>query len=170
MKKYFLSLIAVVAMAIGTVSAQQVTVDVSQSRVIEPKQTVFVIPLTAEIIPLSTDRQEFLFNFDIKEDYGLTSMGQLTLDHVEELKKRALYLACKETDTDLIVGATFNVHGSDKSKDNKIQVEMRGYPASYKNWKTLNLTEEGYDWVTKVYPEIYNGRSDQKETEAIKAK
>lgn len=163
MKKLLL-LIVTLAAAAEIVSAQQVSVEHSQSRVIEPKQMVFIIPLTAEISP-TAKRQEFSFVFDIKEDYGITSMGQLTFKHLDELKKRALYLACKETDTDLIVAATFNVKGSDKSRDNKVKVELRGYPAVYTNWKTMDISSgQGYDWVPSVYPEIFRGEDDESTT------
>jgi hypothetical protein len=158
--KKFLILAAILA-ATGAVSAQT-SVEHSQSRVIEPRADVFMIPLTAEIVP-TTDRREFTYVFNIRQDYGVSSLSQVSITVLlEELKKRALYMACKETDSDLIVAATFNIKGSDNTRDNLITVEMRGYPAVYRNWKTMDLsTERGYGWIPEVYPTIFRARPDE---------
>lgn len=122
----------------------------SQSRIIEPKQDVFIKPLVAEIQ---------ILNEQIRQDYGpyeyaINSVENLSFEQLENFKTRSLYKAARESQADIIVAATFNARSDEKGK--KVIIEVSGFPGKYINFRTAKKEDGDYEWITTVYP--YNDR------------
>jgi len=150
-------------------AAGQALVEHAQSRVIEPKQDVFIVPLVADI--QVTDKQvrqdygPFQFSFD--KVAGLTTYE----DIVSWLKASALYNANREADSDLIVAATFKITTDAKAKGYVVTVS--GYPAKFVNFRSLKLDKpEDYDWISVVYPlaNISDSQTAKRQAQAVSNK
>lgn len=141
----------------------QTTFEQSQSRIIEPKQDVFIKPLVAEIKILNNEaRQDFgPYEFDIP------SIDALTFDQLDNFKTRSLYKAARESNADIIVAATFNARSDAKGK--KIIIEVSGFPGKYVNFRTATEADGDYKWITTVYP-IGDRTIDTGKTKALKGK
>ena len=147
-KKAFKYVAAVAILACAGVGQAwgQTQFEQSQSRVIEPKQDVYIKPLVAEIEILEGQ---------VRQDYGpyqyeIKSVETLTYDQLENFKARALYRAAREADADIIVAATFNARSDEKGK--YIIVEVSGFPGKYVNFRTAKKEDGYYEWITTVYP------------------
>jgi len=159
-------LLAIICFFALNVAGQTVLVEQSQSRVIEPKQDVFLVPLIADI--QVTDKQ-------VRQDYGPYTIPVNMLpqsatfeDAVSWLKASALYRANREADSDVIVAATFNIKSDDKGKNYLVTVS--GYPAKFINFRPLKLDKaEDYEWINVVYPTLLSEKqTEQRQTQAVK--
>ena len=136
----------------------------SQARLIEPKQDVFIVPLVADIQMLTQVRQDYgPFNFDIN------ALSTTSIEEINQFKTNALYKAARKADADVIVAATFNVHSDPKGK--KMIVYVSGYPGKFINFRPLKLDKpEDYEWISVVYPAIYNSeqQTEKRQEKATK--
>lgn len=124
----------------------QVKFEESQSRIIEPKQDVFIKPLVAEIE---------IMDGQVRQNYGpytfpIQSVETLTFEQLENFKTNALYYAARDADADIIVAATFNSATDEKGKN--IVVNVSGFPGKYVRFRTASKEDGDYEWITTVYP------------------
>jgi hypothetical protein len=163
-----LLLAALICLFAGNAAGQQIPAyEESQARLIEPKQDVFVVPLVADI--------EVLDN-QTRQDYGpyrldpKPLLSTMTFEEIiDNLKARALYMAAREADADLIVAATFNVKPDQKEK--VMIINVSGYPSKYINFRPLKLEKaEDYEWIQVVYPATYRTQAEKQVNEAEKEK
>lgn len=143
--KYVACVAVFVAAGVGQVMGQT-KFEQSQSRIIEPKQDVFIKPLVAEIEIM--DGQE-------RQNYGpytfaIQSVETLTFEQLENFKTNALYYAARDADADIIVAATFNSSSDEKGKH--IIVNVSGFPGKYVRFRTASKEDGDYEWITTVYP------------------
>ncbi len=138
----------------------------SQSRIIEPKQDVFIVPLVADIEILDNQvRQEYgPYEFDVP-----AGVETLSYDMLEEHKKSSLYRAAKEANADLIVAATFNVYAK-KMKGKIISIELSGYPGKYINFRSVikDNKDGDYQWIPIIYPQYDRLNDATGKTKALK--
>ena len=155
-------LLVTVCSFVGNVAGQTVKVEESQTRLIEPKQDVLIVPLVAEIQLNSQTRQDFgPYEFDIVLD-SPTTFEQIS----NAWKANSLYRATREADADVLVAATFNVKLNVKEK--KVIVNVSGYPGKYINFRSLKFDKkEDYEWIQVVYPATWG--SFEKSAEKEKA-
>ena len=146
-----------------TIAMGQTTFEQSQSRIIEPKQDVFIKPLVAEIKIMNDEaRQDFG-----PYEYEISSIDNLSYEQLDNFKTRSLYKAAREADADIIVAATFNARSDEKGK--KVIIEVSGFPGKYVNFRTATEADGDYKWITTVYP--YTDRvTDTGKTKALKGK
>ena len=146
-----------------TIAMGQTTFEQSQSRIIEPKQDVFIKPLVAEIKIMNDEaRQDFG-----PYEYEISSIDNLSYEQLDNFKTRSLYKAAREVDADIIVAATFNARSDEKGK--KVIIEVSGFPGKYVNFRTATEADGDYKWITTVYP--YTDRvTDTGKTKALKGK
>jgi len=154
---------AVMIVCFTTISLGQTTFEQSQSRIIEPKQDVFIKPLVAEIEILNNQvRQDFG-----PYEYEISSIDNLSFEQLDNFKTRSLYKAARESKADIIVAATFNARSDAKGK--KVIIEVSGFPGKYVNFRTAKESDGDYKWITTVYP--YQDRiTDTGKTKALKGK
>ena len=148
MQKIVKSTLSFVAFALAFVGSAmgQTQFEQAQSRLIEPKQDVFIKPLVAEIEIMEGQQ---------RQDYGpytypIKSVETLTFDELENIKARALHRATKEAKGDIIVAATFKTYSDEKGKN--VIVEISGFPGKYVNFRTAKKEDGDYEWITTVYP------------------
>ena len=60
---------------------------------------------------------------------------------LDNIRSWAVYKLAEDLNVDAIVAATFNIY----SEDNGYIVEIKGFPANFKNWNTA--TEKDYEWI-----------------------
>lgn len=143
-----LSLLSILLFSTNVIGQTQF--EESQSRIIEPKQDVFIKPLVAEIQILNNETRQDYGPYE----YNITSVDNLTIEQLENFKKRSLYKAARESQADIIVAATFNSRSDEKGK--KVIIEVSGFPGKYINFRTAKKEDGDYEWITTVYP--YNDR------------
>lgn len=134
------------ALAFAGNAMGQTKFEQSQSRIIEPKQDVFIKPLVAEIeIMEGQERQNYgPYTFEIR------SVETLTFEQLENFKTNALYYATRDADADIIVAATFNSYSDEKGKN--IVINVSGFPGKYVKFRTATAADGDYEWITTVYP------------------
>ncbi|MCL2650808.1 MAG: hypothetical protein FWD60_07265 [Candidatus Azobacteroides sp.] len=161
-------LLAAICFFAGNVAGQTVYEE-SQARLIEPEQSVFIVPLIADIqlVDKGGVRQDFgPYEFDIN------SLSTTTFMDIDQYKANALYRAAREADADLIVAATFNVKSDAKGK--KMIINVSGYPGKYINFRSLKFDKpEDYKWIESVYftSSVFTSekqKSEEKEKAATK--
>ncbi len=146
-----------------TIAFGQTTFEQSQSRIIEPKQDVFIKPLVAEIQIMNNQERVDFKPFE----RPISSVDDLTYEQLDNFKAGALYDAARQAGADIIVAATFNVRTDEKGK--KIIIEVSGFPGKYVNFRTATKADDDYEWITTVYP--YTDRvNDTGKTKALKDK
>jgi len=159
-------LLTTICFLAGNTVSQTAIPQQSQSRVIEPKQDVFIVPLVADIQVM--DKQE-------RQDYGpyptpvnATPQSATFDDIVTWLKSDALWKANREANSDLIVAATFNIKSDDKGKNYLVTVS--GYPAKFINFRSLKLDKiEDYEWISVVYPTALSEKqTEQRQAQTVK--
>lgn len=133
-------------MLLGVTAMGQVKFEQSQSRIIEPKQNVFIVPLVAEIEILENQKRQDYGSYE----FAISSIETLTYQMLENFKANALYRAAREADADLIVAATFKVISDEKGK--KLFIDVSGFPGRYKNFRSADLEKEEYKWIPVIYP------------------
>lgn len=171
-----LSLLAVLLFSANAMG--QIRVEQSQTRLIEPKQDVFIKPLVAEIHIMNNEvKQDFGPYFFPLSDYNLSSFDQLSYEVIEEMKKNGLYKAAtteaqeningQTMNADIIVAATYHVETVTKDKEKGVLISISGFPGRYVNFKSAGDTD--YEWITTVYP--YNDRINATgKTKALESK
>ena len=154
---------AMIVCCFTVVAMGQTTFEQSQSRIIEPKQDVFIKPLVAEIKIMNNEaRQDFG-----PYEYAISSIDNLSYEQLDNFKTRSLYKAAREADADIIVAATFNARSDEKGK--KVIIEVSGFPGEYVNFRTATEQDGDYEWITTVYP--YTDRVNYTgKTKALKGK
>ncbi len=162
--KYAISCI-VLTVVFASNAMGQTQFEQSQSRIIEPKQDVFIKPLVAEIQ---------ILNDQVRQDYGpyeypIKSVESLTFEQLENIKARALYRAAKEAQADIIVAATFNARSDEKGQH--VIVELSGFPGKYVNFRTASKEDGDYEWlwITTANPYMNSYINRINETSKTKA-
>ncbi|MDR1883855.1 MAG: hypothetical protein LBR26_13895 [Prevotella sp.] len=143
----------------GIVMAQKLVFRESQARLIEPKMNVYVKPLTVDL-EIQKDPADAtkgkkvsdIFTFTAKE---VSAMG----GDLAKIKAEALHLSVKKYEVDILVAATYYIKTQDK--DDGVEVTITGYPATFKNWRTID--DKDYQWISTAYGVGMN------ETEKVKA-
>ena len=103
----------------------------SSARILEPAQSVMVLPLVAEMQVLS-DR----ISYTEVESYKNFPVTPSIVTNVPNFKKIALSKATHKYGADVLIGVTFDVITNDKGY---LEITVTGYPAKYVNFR--NATE-----------------------------
>ena len=120
----------------------------SEALIIDPKQDVYIVPLVAEIEIIDNQKRGEYgpYYFDVLSNKSINDPYVL-----EGYKNRALYLATKDAQADLIVAAMLNVKNeTDSSGKEQIVVRISGYPGKYVKFRSAKSEDLG--WITTVYP------------------
>ena len=119
----------------------------SEALIIDPKQDVYIVPLIAEIeIMDNQKRGEYgPYYFDVLSNRSINDPYVL-----ESYKSRALYLASKDANADLIVAAMLNVKNEVVGGKEQIVVRVSGYPGKYVKFRSAK--SDDVEWIRKVYP------------------
>ncbi|MDE5900934.1 MAG: hypothetical protein K2H33_06205 [Muribaculaceae bacterium] len=134
MKKLFLTLMAVGALASSAAAAGKEAVDsyrysTSEARLLDFNPSVAPVPLTVDIKVIGqrihrkiTLSPEELSKRVIENNYNKT---------LENLRSYAVFITSGVYDCDLLVGARFNF---EITSDHGAVIEVFGYPANFVNW------------------------------------
>ncbi len=132
MKRFFLTLSVAAAMFTGCATTTVVqTTDYMESsaRVLEPEQSMLLIPLIADLQVSST--KVYYTETEAFADFEVTTA---LLQNITELKKIALSRAARAHKADVLVGSTIDVI----TKNQRLQITISGYPAYYVKFRNAN--------------------------------
>lgn len=157
MKKILVALMMGLMVASGAYAQKKkqenIILEQSQTRFVEPEIRVFIKPMVSDLTMLSTERQ-YYGPYMMRLSKPFPNISQYMID---ELKKNALYLANRESDSDIMVGCLFHVT-IDENEPNVLRIDVSGYPAQYSNFHLINLNDEqelkmvnimygNYEWI-----------------------
>lgn len=149
----------------GVSSVAQVRVfEESQARLAEPELKVFVRPLVADLEVLNNQERQYYgpFVFEVQ------SIDKLTDADLENFKATAMQRATRESEADLIIGATFNTY-VESTSPNTVKIEIVGFPAKYVNFRPIGTNEQidDYEMIRVVYPPTNKQAEQDMKTRAI---
>ena len=116
------------------------------ARNIEPQAKIFVTPQTCDLKYLSDKRVEF-------GPYQFKFKGDLTESMLESFKNRAIYIACKKLDADMMIGTLYD-SWIDEKTSNVLNVTFLAYPVKFINFRNLDSTAQNYEMIKAVYPSL----------------
>lgn len=106
-----------------------------------------VKPLICEIEVLTDKKPSWSRTFSLKD---VIALGEKT----ENIVNYALFMWTQDAECDMIVAAT---HHLKQNEDGSVLIEMKGFPAKFKDWRTA--TSADYEWlrITEGYEFMHNG-------------
>ena len=108
----------------------------TQARSVDTYAHAFVKPMTTEL-KVTGAREEAKFFLDAARVNDMIKSNNF-LDNV---RSYAVFMLTDKLKVDAIVAATFNIY----SRDGGVEVQIKGFPAMFENWKTA--TEADYNWI-----------------------
>ena len=142
-KVFFLSLCTVFALGASaqkqtrteTRTTTTTTYENAQARIPEVYVQPQVKPLVCEVEVIKGANTTF--------STVMTNQRVKSLDgNPENMRMYAVYLFTEQEKCDMIVAATYHIQSQD---DGSYVVEVKGFPARFKNWHTA--TKEDYEWM-----------------------
>lgn len=154
MKKLFLLGAMLVSMACNAQSTYRF--QDTQARLLDVNSDAYVKPLVVDLVVDNAKGR-------VKDDWNLTkdqAEKELKGD-ISNIRSYAVFMSSQKHNCDVIVAGTFHIRTNDAG--NGYVVTLVGYPASFKNWKSVAPTD--YEWI-RLKQSI--DRSDVQKTNAVR--
>ena len=135
MKKltFFCALVALLFSSCSSVK----TISYSETRSVEPTQTIFAVPLVADL-QISGTRIEYSENVSVNiEEMNASEVKSF----IENLKNSVLARAIKKYNADVMAAPLFEFHNEGGKC---IMITLTGYPATYKNFRSANKDDSWF--------------------------
>lgn len=155
MKKFFIMLTLALTVVSAFAQKKEAHYDVTTVKTYEEAVArtpqVFVQPnvkpLICEVEVLTGKEPSWSHTFTLKEVNALGGKP-------ENIVNYALFLWTNDAKCDMIVAST---HHLKQNEDGSVLIEMKGFPAIFKNWRTANTAD--YEWlrITEGYEFMHNG-------------
>lgn len=148
--------VAICFMCIATMTDAQtriVNFRQSQTRMAEPLISVYSKPLIADL-KVNETRIDETFDFPNSE---IEALG----GDIPNLRARAMFLANKKYNCDMLVSASFDI--ASKSDGTGYVVNVMGYPATYINWRSSTPNDDEWIRIAKI-----NQAQNNEQTQAIR--